>query len=280
MNITDYLNNREIATIIWLSIIFLWTLTQPTVRSSIGKVLESFLAKKILLVTSCMFLYIFLMILAFERIGFWDISAIKETIVWIFGVAFVMFIHLNKAAGDESYFRKIIIDSIKFIIVLEFIINLYSFNFIAELIIVPVVILIALMSGVSSSKPEYKQVKILLDYLLGIFGIVLIIFTFYRIVTDFQNFATLNNLRDFLLPILFTIAFLPFTYMMALFIKYESVFIRIDIVNTNKDLARYAKQKIVMACHINLRKLNRLSKEAKMLRFNDKDDVSALLKNV
>ena len=219
------------------------------------------------------------MVLAFERIGFWDITALKDTIFWIFGIAFIMFINLNKAANDEKYFRNTIIDSIKIIIVLEFIINLYSFNLIVELIFVPIVVLIAMMSGFSSIKPEYEQVNVFLGYLLGLIGIVLLIFTFYQIVIDFREFASLKNLRDFLLPIFFTVALLPITYLLALFIKYEDIFARIDIANKNKDLTRYAKQRIFLACHFNLRKLNRFSKNIIFLKLNDKEDVSNLLRN-
>lgn len=220
------------------------------------------------------------MVLAFERIGFWDITALKDTVLWIFGVAFIMFINLNNAANDAKYFRKAIIDSIKIVIVLEFVINLYSFNLVVELLFVPILGLIAMMSGFSSVKPEYKRVNVFLNYVLGFIGIVLLIFTIYQIVIDFQDFASLKNVRDFLVPILLTIAFLPIIYLMAIYIKYEDIFIRIDIANTDIDLARYAKQKIFFKCHLNLSKLNRISRNLVILKLNNRDDVSNLLRNL
>lgn len=280
MKISDFLNNREIAILIWLLIIFLWMLTQSSIRSAFIEVLKSLFAKKILLIAIFMSIYIFLMVLAFERIGFWDITVLKDTVFWVFGVAFIMFINLNNAANDAKYFRKAIIDSIKIVIVLEFVINLYSFNLIVELLFVPILGLIAMMSGISSVKPEYKQVNVLLNYVLGFIGIVLLIFTIYQIVIDFQDFASLKNIRDFLVPILFTIAFLPIIYLMAIYIKYEDIFIRIDIANTDIDLARYAKQKILFNCHLDLRRLNRISRNLVILKLNNRDDVSNLLRNL
>jgi len=64
---------------------------------------------------------------------------------------------------------------------------------------------------------------------------------------------------------------------MALFIKYEEISIRIDLVNTDAKLARYTKRKLFAACHVDLRKLNRFAQEAKMLRVGDKGDVMVLL---
>jgi hypothetical protein len=84
-------------------------------------------------------------------------------------------------------------------------------------------------------------------------------------------------LRDLLLPPLFTIAFLPFMYLIALFLKYENVFTRIDIVNTNSELARYTKRRILAACRFNLRKLSKLSWRSRILRVTCKNDVAALL---
>lgn len=191
-----------------------------------------------------------------------------------------MLVNVNQVATDENYFRKTVVDNVKAILILEFVVNLYSFNLAVELVVVPIVSFIVMMNTYAGLKPEYKQVKVFLDYALGLFGIVLIAFTIREISTDFQNFATLKNMRDFLLPIVFTIAFLPFTYLMALFVQYESIFTRIEIVSTDPVLARYTKWKIFAACRLNLRKLNKFSKNVRLLRMNSKDDVLTLIENV
>lgn len=277
MSVTSVLNNRETAAVIWLMIFLVWALSKRTIRSSFLAVLKALFAKKIILLTISMFVYILLMVLAFEKVGFWDASAMKDTILWVFGVAFIMLVNSNRVVNAEHYFRKTISDSIRLVLVLEFLVNLYSFNLVSELVIVPIVSLVVMMNAIAGLKPEHKQVKVFLDYALALFGIVLIILTLHKIVVDFQNFATLKNLRDFLLPPLFTTAFLPFVYLTALFMKYEDIFARIDIANTNSELAGYAKRRILAACHFDLWKLNKFAKEARMLRVSNKDDVLVLI---
>ena len=277
MGITDIFNNREIAAGVWLLILLAWVLWKPEIRTAFLDVLEAFFAWKIVLPTMMMSLYVLLMVIVYEKIGFWDISALKDTIFWALGAAFVMLIHSNEAASDEHFFRNAVLDNIKLVLVLEFIVNVYSFDFWAELVIVPVVSLVAMMSVYAEAKTEYKQVKPFLDAILSILGIVILAFTIYEIVIDFHNFATTGTLRDFLLPLLFTTTFLPFIYFMALLVKYEDIFTRIDIFNTDKELAQYAKRRILIACHINLRKLSRCSKNIRALRFASKDDVLALV---
>ncbi len=259
-------------------IAFLWALSLRDVRRSILDLLKIFFGKKIIVPFLIMLFYVFLMVIIFKKVGFWDESATKDTILWTLGTAIAAFFSLNKVAENEDYFKNAILDNIKFILILEFVVNLYSFNLAIEMVVIPVVSFIVMMNAYAGLKPEYKQVKTILDFALGLFGLFLLIFTFRELIIDFQNFATLKNLRDFFLPPLFSIAFLPLVYVMALIMQYESFFTRVDFANQNSDLAKYAKWKIFVACHVNLSKLNKLSKSAGFPKMDSKDDVLALVK--
>ena len=273
MSIIKALNNREIATAIWLTIIFLWALSISGVRRSILDLLKVFFNKKIFVPLIVMLLYIVCMVIVFEKIGFWDKTATKDTVLWTLGSALTTYVSLNKAAQDDSYFKNVILDNLKFVLILEFVVNLYSFSLPTELIVIPIVSFIVMLNAFSESKPEYKQVNKLLNFILGVFGLYLIVFTLREIVLDFQNFASLKNLRDFFLPIFLSISLLPFVYVMALFMQYKTFFILIDFANKNPDVAKYIKRKVLAACHVNLSKLNKVSKKAGYPKVNDKKEV-------
>jgi len=226
-----------------------------------------------------MLLYILLIVLLFVTIGSWDTSATKITILWLIGTAFIMLINTDKAASDKDYFRKTILKNLKLTLVLEFVINLYSFPLIIELIIIPTISFMVMISVFIGSKAKYKQMIVSLNYALGLFGITLLIFTFYKIANNPQDFATLHNLRNFLLPPTLTIAFLPFVYMVALFMTYRDVFIRIRIANRNSELHRNAKWKIFQTYRLNLRRLNRLSKEVSSLETTNMNDMLTMILN-
>jgi hypothetical protein len=236
------LNNREIATITWISLFFLVAFFKRELRSSFRQFLGILFSRFVIILIGSMLAYVFLMVLTFRQIGFWDASAIKDTVVWIFGVAFVMLLNANKAGDDERYFRRIISDSIKLAVILEFIANMYTFSLSIELTIVPVITFLILLKTVAGLKPENKQVDNFIGYILGVIGTVLIVVTLYDVFVDLQGFATLRNLRDFLLPPVFTFALLPFIYGMALFMMYESLFNRIDYVNPESCTAMNKKR--------------------------------------
>ncbi len=196
-SISEILNNREIAVLVWISIFFIGALLKRDRRSAFYKVLKALYVKQIILSIICMLLYVSLMVFAFYSIGFWDKSAIKDTILWTFGVAFVMLVNSNKASNDENYFRKVVVDNVKIVLIFEFIINLFTFSLIIELIVMPIVTIAVMMKAIAELKTEHKQVENILNNALIIFGSIVIIFTFYRVIIDFKSFATLQNLRDF-----------------------------------------------------------------------------------
>jgi|WetSurMetagenome_2_1015567.scaffolds.fasta_scaffold63931_3 hypothetical protein len=168
MNVINALNNREIAVLLWSFVVFLWALSIGPVRRSSRDLLKTFFHKKILIPFVMMLCYVLLLVVILERVGFWDISATKDTVLWIVGTALVTFFSLSKVANDEAYFKRAIFDNFKFVLILEFIIALYSFDLVIELILVPIVTVIVLVNVIAESKPEYRQVKVFLDYALGL----------------------------------------------------------------------------------------------------------------
>lgn len=285
----DTFNNREIALIIWILIFLIWMLFKKNfwivfkkdLRVSLFNFLKILTSKKIIILIFSMLLYVFLIIFMLHKIGFWNVSMIKDTIFWTFGVAFIMLINSDKANKDEHFFRKILLDNIKLIIVLEFIINLYVFNLVVELILIPILFIVVMMSAFAETKKENMQVKKAMGFILVIIGICFIIFVTYNIIIDFKGFASLDNLRGFLLPPVLTTFYLPFAYFMALFMIYETFFLRINIlISKNKALTKYAKRKILEECHFNLRKLNIFSKKLKFCEINSENDLLLAIQEV
>ena len=274
------LNGREKAVIVWFLIFLFWALSQKNIRTSMLGVLKTFFQKKIITVFLAMFVYIFFIILLFSKLQIWNASLTKDTGFWILGSAFVLLMNVNNATQDDHHFKKILIDNLKLILVLEFIITLYSFNFWIEMLFVPVMFLIVAMGAVAEIKKEYLPVKKLIDYILSFIGIFLIIFAISKVIGDYQGFLTANNLRSFVLPPLMTLAYIPFLYIFALIMAYEMLFVRLDIfLKNDKKLAGFAKQKIFRLCFLNLGKLNRFAKESTsdLLNLRDKNGILNLV---
>ena len=259
--ITEIFSNREISLAIWLFIILLLLLSKKEVRTSIFNVIKVFFGKKIISIYLLMTLYVFFLIFILNVLGFWNFSLLKETMYWYFGVAFISLVRANKVNQDEEYFKKMFSDNMKLIVLLEFITALYSFSLIVELILVPIMLFIAMLSAFTEVKKDYSQVKKVVNWILSLFGIIIIIFSVYKISTEFKSFASINNLTTFLLPPILTFLFVPFIYFFALLMSYEIFFVRLNFFIKDKSTRRYTKWKIFTSFHFRLRQLNKFSKE-------------------
>lgn len=272
---------REQAIIIWIAVFIIWSLFQKNLRNSLAGLVHAFFQKKILAAFLMMILYVGLAVYLLFRINLWDAVLVKDTIFWIIGTAFILFLNLNKAVEDKDYFKKILLDNLKFILILTFLINFYTFPLIIELITLPIIVIIAAMSAYAGTKKEYLPAKKFADFILSAWGIFLIIYATTQVLSNYQNFLITDNFLAFLLPILLTLALVPFLYGFAVYMTYESLFTRIDFLigKNNQQLANFGKHKIIRSFRLNLKKLNKFSKESgvQLLKINNEEDFVILI---
>jgi len=275
-------NNREKAMAVWLAVGLVWMFLSGRTRPALQQLLRSFFQWKILLIVLAMLLYVGLEIFCLRSVGFWDTSLLKDTILWTLGVAFVLLVNSGTPTQDEHYFRKVLLDNVKMVALLEFIVNLYTFNFWVEIILVPVLFLFGGISAVAASDKKYLAAKKLFDFVITVFGLYLLGFTIVSIVHDIRVFASMENLRSFLLPIFLSLGYLPFLYAFILYASYETLSVRLSIfLRDNRSLARYAKRKIFEMCFLNLRRLDRFMNYEDavidLMNLKDRDDVVRLI---
>jgi hypothetical protein len=278
--IVNFFNNREKALIIWGLIIVVFLLINKNFRPSFLAVLRAFFVRKIVTPLLIMLVYIALVVFAAYTLHVWDVSLLKDTIIWVLGTAVIMFVHYEKAVKERHFFKNVLLDNIKLAVFLQFIINWYVFNLAVELLLVPVLFFIIALLAVASTKKEYKPVMNLLQFLLAMYGIFLLIFALVHVVGDFKDFATVYTVKDFLLSPLLTVSFLPFVYFLALYATYEDLFTRVEIFlrDQNKELRSFTKRQIVRACLFNLKKLNKFSREytTRLMSIENKSDIVSL----
>jgi len=278
------LNNREKAIIIWIFLILILAMIKKDVRMAILRAIPSILkflfSKFVIVPLFAMFAYVALMIVIFYKIGFWNISMLFVTIAWFFGTAFVVWLNVDEVNKNQEYFKKAILDNFKLaftIGLLGFIINLHVFSLKIEFIMLPVLSVIYILIEYSKIKKEYSQVSKVLNPVLAIAGFYLLISAIFAIFSDFKSFLTINNLFIFLLPPALTFLYLPFIYLLALYVAYDKIFKLLNfwVDKRNKELAKFAKRKIFYTYFINLRKLNNFSRKntGNLMKLNSKEDL-------
>lgn len=275
-------NNREIATAIWLLVIFILMLFKRDIRKSILDLFKAFFEK---ILTSIFFMiaYTIGIVIVLYQINLWNISLLKDTVVWFCFICIPISFYSVTSKTDQNLFRKIIVYNIKIVIIIEFIVNTYTFSLVGELVLIPVVTFILLLGVVAKTDEKNTSVAKLTNGLLIIIGIVILIFAISNVVSDYKNFVSLDTLRKFLLPPVLTILFLPFIYFMVLFSTYEQLFVQLNLgYEKSKKLKRYAKRKIIQHCLLSLKKvkkaLNTNIYNLKVIRYEE--DVDKLIEDL
>ena len=267
------LNNRELAVLIWLLFAIIWCVSYSKIRKSFFQLIKALFAWKLTLSYLLMFTYIACVIWVLKVMTIWKIDNIPLTVLWSVCVAFVMLFNFHKA-NDQKFFKNSVKDNIKGLVFVEFFVNLYVFNFWIEFIIVPVSAIIGGMKAIAERNKKYEIVDKLLNFILIAAGFFLLFYASYKVVTDFDNFATIRNLESFYMPILLSILFIPFVYIAALIAAYETLFTRLQFFVPDKAVLRYAKFKTILSIQINLSKLNRWSDYInKNWRFKNRKEV-------
>ena len=245
---TELFNNREIAITLRTTVFFGWAFSRKEVRRSIFQLVKTFFSPKIIIPFTLLFTYSFLVVLLFREIHIWSLSNLKETIYWFIFSGIIIAFRSVVDETTEKPIRKIIKELVAFTIILEFIVNTYVFKLLVELFFVPTIAFLTAVYTCATIKTEYKIVEKILGTLLAIIGIAMFTQALIQIYYDFDKFARLDTLTDFILPPILTISILPAIYLLLLYASYELLFIRLDLMLDSTKLQRYAKKLLIFHC--------------------------------
>ncbi len=191
-------------------------------------------------------------------LNLWKISLIKDTIIWFCFSGVVICFDMLTSSKEENILRKITLNNIKIVIIIEFLVNTYTFSLLGELIFIPFITFIAMLDVVAQTDKKYSSVSKLITRLQFIIGATILIYAMSNAISDYNNLGSLDTLRSFLLAPLLSISFLPLIYLMLVFSAYENLFIRLNLGHEkSKKLKNYAKKEIIKHCQFRLKKIKR-----------------------
>lgn len=281
MTLGETFNNRELAFAAWMALLLAWAMTKSGMRTSLKRVGRAFVNKHIMTIIAVMAAYIVLMVWGLRELGFWDARQLKTTIIWAVSVAFISILDLQSVTEDADYFKKVIKDNLKLIVVLEFLISFYTLGFLAEfLLVMPVSTIIGAAMIYAGTDKKYAPAEKFLTNVMALFGAAFIGYALYRLATDLAAFATRDTLVEFSLPPILSFLFLPFLCALAVFASYEKAFIRIGFTIKEPALLSYAKRQLVLRFRLNTALLKRWATRLQTTKPETKTDIDNTFRQV
>lgn len=197
---------------------------------------------------------------------------IRDTILVFFTIViFLMIKSIERDAVKIIFFKGIKLISIYTL--LEFIINYWSFNLLIELIIVPIAVLSGAMLVVLKSQNNNETVAKFINSVLLIIGFSIVFLTIKNIIVEYDELVNLQNIKIFFLPLLIYIMSLPLIYILALYARYETLFVCLN----KKDLSfleyQIVKSKILLKLGLNITFIDEILPKVKtgLVNINKED---------
>lgn len=261
MKMLDLFSNRELALGLYALIFIVWLLCSRKIRPSTISIIKSACHRQLIIPFFFMLCYAGAAIYGLSCLSFWKWQYLKDIVMWVlFAGVPICFNAVN--TKEERYFRNIVIDNLKFTALVEFLFGTFTFSFIGELIVQPVILLLFLLQAVAEKEKECRAFKQFLDAVIAISGILLIYFTIKEAIISYIYLNVLDLLVSFLIPIVFSALYLPIAYLFAVYAKYQVLFVRMAFKSPkSKKLKRKHRWKILVACGLSYKEICRFEKE-------------------
>lgn len=172
-------SNRELSWMIWILVGIIVAFFSKGIRNSILNLLASFFRWKLQLIIFTAIVYIVGIVFVLYKLSVWNTILLKDTIIWMLFAGMVLLFRFSNYKSNHD-FIIIIKEGIKSTIIIEYVINLYSFSLITELVLTPVLILLALLIAFTNSslnKIESNKIDGCLNTTVSILGLVIFIYS-------------------------------------------------------------------------------------------------------
>lgn len=278
----SWLNNRDISILIWLVLVLFLVLIYKPTRPHIIDMIKIIVTSQIGTIFLICIAYMLSIMLVLQKNGYWEMSLTKEAIVWLFGFAFYSTFKVNQQKDHGKYFKGLIWDAIKLTTILEFATNFYVLGFIGEMILIPSVAFIAMLIAYSEHMQKedrkFSATTTFFNVLLTCIGMYVLYRGVQSFIVEPSSLLSWLSLKEFILPIILTVFFIPILYAIAFYMHYESFTIRLFyLLKKNKKLVRYAKWKMLVKSHFNIDRLKRMEDKLRGRFIGSKEEFNQLL---
>ena len=275
----EVFSTREVAIGVYGLIFIVLACTNMKIRLAAIDVVKAACQKPFLVLFFWVWVYAVAIICCLHELHLWKWVFLKDVFAWVIFAGVPLCFKAAWKKVEENFFRNMVLDNLKFVVFVEFIISSFTFSLLTEMLIQPILLLLISLQTLSGSKEEWKAAKIFFDIIVSSVSMVFLGFTFRAVIRAYSQEGMIDLLVAFCVPALLSICFVPILYILAVRSKYRSLFGRITIRGANNRKAvRKRKVSVVLACGASYKKVCEFDRQychsyIPLIR-SDKDDES------
>ena len=183
LEIINLFTTRELAIGTWILVVLCYLGLNKQIRISTKHFLQCLFSPIFIIVYIILTIYFLAITFILDKSNLWNVSLIKDSIFWFVfsGVALCI---QNK---DFESIKNTFIKNLKASILLESVINTYTFDFGIELLLVPLISILVMLNAYLVTQEKYKSVKNLTDNILIFIGILTLLYFLYELYINFAK---------------------------------------------------------------------------------------------
>lgn len=273
-SVVNSLSTREMAIILLLIAFLIIIFSIKSTRKAVFDVLRGFFAIKLIIPFIGMALYMSLILYLLSFMELFNVNLIKDAIFWFIIGAIPLFLKANDINKKyKNFFRKNTFECFALPAIFSFLINFYTFNVIIELILIPILIFIMLSIAVSKTNEKYKPTEKFFSAILVIIFVCLFLNFISSLSINLNRFLNINTLITFILPAILTITLLPYIYALALYIEYDTFYMRLKLIINDSKTHKYVFKKVFKKYNLHLFGLFTFLSEFRIYNIQNKEDM-------
>jgi len=215
-----WFNTRERAYVVVGICLVIFCLINKDIRKSLLNVLKLVFTWIIGRALLFLLIYSVLIVWLLYSNNIWEVSYLTITLIWFIFTACDIFFNIMSYTKDPSLFKSLVYKQFWITAIVWFWVNFFTFPLRYEIIIICVVILLSMVIAWFTYIKENKNEKFAW-YFENILNFVLLfvaISWLFKILINYQEFFTFDNLLIYLIPVLLTVFVVPFFYLLCLYI--------------------------------------------------------------
>lgn len=235
------MNNREAATLFLLGVFFICILLYSPTRSSLIDIAKQLFWSKLTVLLVGYVAVICAATFLAARLNLWTTALTSATALWFLFTGFAWFINLNEAGKDPDFFKRRFLETLGFAAFFEFFLNVHVLPVALEVLGQVSLLVVVLLNVFASQEEQYKPVAKLTTGILVATSLGLLAYTAIKLTSDWANVDKASLANELLMPIWLAAAATPYLYVVAFFMGYELLFVRLSFMNNRASPRRRAK---------------------------------------
>lgn len=271
------INSREAAFLLWIALLLLIGLLKPKVRRAllnVGDVLRALFRWKILFPITLATAYVAAAVAFLAAVNIWSVANLKTTIMWGIGFAFVTMLDVNRLDKGPRALVDLAKEALAVTAIIVFIAEFHTLPLLLEfLIVVPLMTIIGWSLAVVEEKNEHALALNILTIVQASIVLGILTYSAYHIVRDLRGFATPHTAREFSIPILLSLMFLPFLYGLMIVMTYERAERSLRFSIKNDALRQFALRRLKLDLRWDIDLVERFLRDINVTPVDDRDAV-------